>query len=67
MFKRGNIVNIAFAGAATILWLVQKTYYRQRNAKNSKRWADLSEAEREREENEAEQKGNRSVTFHFTT
>lgn len=60
-------MNIAFAGTAAILWLVQKSYYRYRNAQNIRRWSDLSEADREREFNEAEKKGNRSVTFHFTT
>ncbi|KIP07206.1 hypothetical protein PHLGIDRAFT_13341 [Phlebiopsis gigantea 11061_1 CR5-6] len=66
-FKRGNIVNIAFAGTATILWLLQKTYYKRRNAQNARAWAAMSDAEREREEQEAEKKGNRSVTFKFTT
>lgn len=66
-FKRGNIVNIVFAGAAAVLWVVQKMYYRNRNAKNARLWAAMSDAEREREEQEAEKKGNRSVTFRFTT
>ena len=66
-FKRGNIVNIAFAGAATVLWLLQKLYYRRRNAQNARAWAAMADGEREREEQEAEGRGNRSVTFRFTT
>ncbi|THG98855.1 hypothetical protein EW145_g7359 [Phellinidium pouzarii] len=66
-FRRGNTINIVFAGTATVLWVVQKYYYKYRNARNAKRFAALSDAEREREELEMEQKGNRSVTFHFTT
>ena len=62
-------MNIAFAGAATVLWLLQKLYYRRRNAQNARAWAAMSDGEREREEQEAEAegKGNRSVTFRFTT
>ncbi|KAI5121462.1 hypothetical protein M0805_003919 [Coniferiporia weirii] len=66
-FKRGNIVNIVFAGTAVLLWIAQKSYYKYRNARNAKRLAELSDAERELEELDAERKGNRSVTFRFTT
>ncbi|PAV15653.1 MFS general substrate transporter [Pyrrhoderma noxium] len=66
-FRRGNTINIVFAGVATLLWIIQKLYYKYRNAKNAKRWASLSESEREQELLEAESKGNRSVTFRFTT
>ena len=65
-FKRGNIINIIFAGTATVLWLVQKVYYKYQNAKNARRWAVLTDGEKEVEETQAEEKGNRSVTFHFT-
>lgn len=65
-FKRGNIINIVFAGIATVLWLVQKAYYKYRNAKNARRWAALTDQEKEAEELQAEGKGNRSVTYHFT-
>ncbi|KAF8164670.1 major facilitator superfamily domain-containing protein [Pholiota molesta] len=44
-FKRGNLINIGFAGVAFVLWLAQKTAYRMRNARNAARlrgWARLS-------------------------
>ncbi|KAI5119273.1 hypothetical protein M0805_008054 [Coniferiporia weirii] len=66
-FRRGNTINIVFAGTATVLWIVQKLYYKYRNEKNARRFAALSDADREREDLEAEQKGNRSMTFRFTT
>lgn len=49
------------------MWIAQKYYYKYRNAKNARLWAAMSEEERERELAEAEKKGNRSVTFRFTT
>lgn len=49
-----------------MLWLVQKAYYKYRNAKNARRWAALTDQEKEAEELQAEEKGNRSVTYHFT-
>ncbi|KAL5478948.1 hypothetical protein ACEPAI_2235 [Sanghuangporus weigelae] len=66
-FRRGNTINIIFAGAATVLWAVMKFYYKYRNARNSRQLAKMSESQREQEELEAESKGNRSVTFRFTT
>lgn len=66
-FLHGNIINIVFAGTATILWFVQKFYYKYRNAKNARQWAVMTEQQRHEEENLAEEKGNRSVTFRFTT
>ncbi|EJD04828.1 MFS general substrate transporter [Fomitiporia mediterranea MF3/22] len=66
-FRRGNTINIAFAGAATLLWLVIKVYYKIQNARRARRLAGMSDSEREQEELEAESKGNRSVLFRFTT
>ncbi|TDL27077.1 MFS general substrate transporter [Rickenella mellea] len=66
-FHRGMIVNIAFAATATILWIVQKTYYRRRNAQNAARWAAMNEEERRNAELNQEKDGNRSVLFRFTT
>ncbi|KAJ6626031.1 MFS general substrate transporter [Mycena sp. CBHHK59/15] len=66
-FKRGNSINIAFAGLATILWVVQKFYYRHLNRENARKYAALSDEERCAEDREAERRGNRSLTFRFTT
>ena len=49
------------------MWIAQKYYYKYRNAKNARLWAAMPEEERERELAEAEKKGNRSLTFRFTT
>ncbi|KAK6985143.1 hypothetical protein R3P38DRAFT_3102073 [Favolaschia claudopus] len=67
VFKRGNSINIAFAGSATIMWVVQKYYYRRLNRKNGCAYATLNEEAKAREDREAEKKGNRSLTFRFTT
>ncbi|KAJ7094329.1 MFS general substrate transporter [Mycena epipterygia] len=66
-FKRGNSINIAFAGFTTILWIVQKYYYRHLNRTNERKYAALSEQEKREEDSQAEKKGNRSLTFRFTT
>ncbi|KLO15595.1 MFS general substrate transporter [Schizopora paradoxa] len=66
-FRTGNIINIVFAGIATALWVVQKFYYKYRNARNARLLAGMSDSEQEKEIREAEQKGNRSPTFVFTT
>ncbi|KAH8114965.1 MFS general substrate transporter [Phellopilus nigrolimitatus] len=66
-FKHGNIINIVFAGVATILWIVQTVYYKHLNARNASRLSSLSGEEREQEELHADEKGNRSVTFRYTT
>ncbi|EJD04829.1 MFS general substrate transporter [Fomitiporia mediterranea MF3/22] len=66
-FKRGNTINIVFSGLGVLLFLAMKLYYSYQNAQNARRWAAMSEEEREKEELEAEKKGNRSVTFRFTT
>ena len=52
-FRRGNTINIAFAGAATLLWLVLKTYYKIQNARRARRLSRMSDSEREQEELEA--------------
>ena len=66
-FRKGNIINICFAGTAVLLWLNQKRYYRARNARNAKRLAEMSDLEIERERLRADELGNRSVLFKFTT
>ncbi|KAK0434188.1 MFS general substrate transporter, partial [Armillaria borealis] len=66
-YKRGNTINICFAGVALILWFVQKYYYRYRSARNARLYADLSEQEKAEENDRAEERGNRGLTFRFTT
>jgi hypothetical protein len=66
-FKRGNLINIGFAGVAFVLWLAQKTAYRMRNARNAAKIARMDEAELAKEEKLREEKGNRSPLFRFTT
>ncbi|KAJ7075362.1 MFS general substrate transporter [Mycena crocata] len=66
-FKRGNSINIAFAGFATILWVVQKYYYRSLNRGKERKYAALSEEEKREEDDQAEAKGNRSLRFRYTT
>jgi len=66
-FKRGNSINIAFAGFTTIMWVVQKYYYRHLNRKNERAYAALSEQEKSEEDSQAEKKGNRSLRFRYTT
>ncbi|KAJ7821225.1 MFS general substrate transporter [Mycena olivaceomarginata] len=66
-FKRGNSINIAFAGFTTILWVVQKYYYRHLNKKKEREYAALNEQERLEEDSKTEEKGNRSLTFRYTT
>ncbi|KAJ6560144.1 MFS general substrate transporter [Mycena capillaripes] len=66
-FKIGNSINIAFAGFTTIMWVVQKYYYRHVNRKREREYAALSEQEKLEEDSQAEKKGNRSLRFRFTT
>ncbi|KAJ7354302.1 hypothetical protein DFH08DRAFT_804224 [Mycena albidolilacea] len=66
-FKRGNSINIAFAIFATLMWVVQKYYYRHLNKKHERAYAASSQQERLEEDNQAEKKGNRSLTFRYTT
>ncbi|KAJ7668129.1 MFS general substrate transporter [Mycena rosella] len=66
-FKRGNSINIAFAGFTTILWVVQKYYYRHLNRRNEREYAALNEQEKLEEDSQAAKKGNRSLTFKYTT
>ncbi|KAJ6532254.1 MFS general substrate transporter [Mycena vulgaris] len=66
-FKRGNSINIAFAAFTTILWVVQKYYYRRLNRRNERKYAALNEQEKREEDSQAEKKGNRSLTFRYTT
>jgi len=65
-FKRGNAINIGLTAAVIVMWFSQKMYYRYRNAKNARRWAQLDENERKAEELRAPSLGNKSVTFRFT-
>ncbi|KAJ7181574.1 MFS general substrate transporter [Mycena crocata] len=62
-----NSINIAFAGFATILWVVQKYYYRSLNRGKERKYAALSEEEKREEDDQAEAKGNRSLRFRYTT
>ncbi|KAJ7703911.1 MFS general substrate transporter [Mycena rosella] len=66
-FKRGNSINIAIAGFTTILWMLQKYYYRRRNRENTRRYAELSAEAQQGEDVAAEQRGNRSLRFRYTT
>ncbi|PBK88162.1 MFS general substrate transporter [Armillaria gallica] len=66
-YKRGNTINICFAGVAVILWFVQKYYYRYRNTLNVRLYAELTEQEKAEETDKAEERGNRGLTFRFTT
>ena len=50
-----------------LLWLNQKLYYKRRNARNARALASMSDLDIERERLQAEEKGNRSVLFQFTT
>ncbi|GAW09809.1 MFS general substrate transporter [Lentinula edodes] len=59
-YRTGNTINIVFAGTAVCLWFVQKGYYKYRNARNAKVWAELGEDARKRGEISQEVEGNRS-------
>jgi hypothetical protein len=65
-FRTGNTINIAFAGAALVLWFVQKYAYRFVNARRERIWLSLSDQERAEELKRAEHSGNRALTFRFT-
>lgn len=47
--------------------VVQKYYYRRLNEKHERAYAASSEQERLEEDSQAEKKGNRSLTFRYTT
>ncbi|KAK0492465.1 hypothetical protein EDD18DRAFT_1334204 [Armillaria luteobubalina] len=47
--------------------LLMKYYYRYRNARNARLYAELNEQEKAEESNTAEERGNRGLTFRFTT
>ncbi|KAJ6529026.1 MFS general substrate transporter [Mycena vulgaris] len=66
-FKRGNSINIAVAGFTTLLWMAQKYYYRRRNLENARRYAVLSAEAQQQEDGAAEKRGNRGLTFRYTT
>ncbi|KAF7331757.1 MFS general substrate transporter [Mycena kentingensis (nom. inval.)] len=66
-FKTGNSINIAFAAFTTILWVVQKYYYRHLNNKREEQYAALTEAERIEEDRLESDKGNQSLKFRYTT
>ncbi|KAJ7724742.1 MFS general substrate transporter [Mycena maculata] len=67
LFRRGNSINIAFAGFTMIYWIVQKYYYRHLNREHKRKYAELSEQEKLEEDSQAEKKGNKSLTFIYTT
>jgi hypothetical protein len=52
LFRRGNTINIAFAAAALVLWLVQKAVYVRENAKLKEKWASLSAEEQQENEDQ---------------
>ncbi|KAJ7574870.1 MFS general substrate transporter [Mycena floridula] len=66
-FRTGNSINIGFAALALALWFIQRAYYRHRNAINAKRYAELTDEQKKEEDSMAEEKGNRSLKFVFTT
>jgi len=66
-FKRGNSINIAFAGFTTIMWIVQKYYYRHLNKVHERKYAELTEEEKKIEDSLVEKKGNRSLRYRYTT
>ncbi|KAF9045085.1 major facilitator superfamily domain-containing protein [Panaeolus papilionaceus] len=66
-FRRGNLINIAFALAAFILWFGLKLSYQYRNARREASRRVLSEANLREEETLREAKGNSSPLFRFTT
>ncbi|CAA7261998.1 unnamed protein product [Cyclocybe aegerita] len=66
-FRRGNLINIGFAGTAFILWFVHKNIYGYRNARNAAKLATLTEDDLLHEEKAREAKGNTSPLFSFTT
>lgn len=49
------------------MFIFLKWYYAHLNLRNERRWAEMTEEERALEERLAESKGNKSVTFRFTT
>jgi hypothetical protein len=46
---------------------VQKFYYMRKNKRRAESYAQLSEDEKRREDELAREKGNKSLTFRFTT
>jgi hypothetical protein len=53
--------------AAIAIRVVQKYYYRHLNKKHERAYAASSQQERLEEDSQAEKKGNRSLTFRYTT
>ncbi|KAF5363117.1 hypothetical protein D9757_011723 [Collybiopsis confluens] len=66
-YRTGNTINIVFAAIAICFFLLQKSYYKYRNRQNSAKYSELSDAGKQQEDVAAEEKGNRSLTFRFTT
>ncbi|KAF5329494.1 hypothetical protein D9619_009089 [Psilocybe cf. subviscida] len=66
-FKRGNLINIAFASTTFALWFLQKYLYVSRNVRNAKKIAAMTEAQLSEEEGLREAKGNHSPLFQFST
>ena len=51
-FRRGNTINIVFAGTATLLWIVLKSHYKFRNARNARRLAKMTDVQRKEEDSD---------------
>ncbi|KAJ7615951.1 MFS general substrate transporter [Roridomyces roridus] len=66
-FRTGNSINIAFAAAATLMWIIQRQYYRHLNKVHARKYAALTVEEREEEDSRADELGNRSLRFRFRT
>ncbi|PPQ99394.1 hypothetical protein CVT24_005377 [Panaeolus cyanescens] len=66
-FRRGNLINIAFAATAFVLWFGLKLSYQYRNARREAARRLLSESDLREEETLREARGNSSPLFRFTT
>ncbi|ORX34072.1 MFS general substrate transporter [Kockovaella imperatae] len=64
-YKRGNDINIAFCGAAIILWILIKLDYKRTNRKRVQRWQSLPPMEKQEVAQRAELEGSRSLLFKF--
>ncbi|KJA24895.1 hypothetical protein HYPSUDRAFT_65203 [Hypholoma sublateritium FD-334 SS-4] len=66
-FKRGNLINIGFAGVAFLLWLAQKRKYQLRNARNAALVASMDAHQLSDAVARQAALGNRSPLYRFTT
>ncbi|KIK66417.1 hypothetical protein GYMLUDRAFT_193056 [Collybiopsis luxurians FD-317 M1] len=67
LYRTGNTINIVFAGIALCLWFVQKSYYKLLNHQKAEVYSKMSDVEKKQEDLTTEAKGNKSLTFRFTT